>query len=350
MRYTKLLHWAAASLLALGCAASAEAAGRYGREYFTNVPLVNQDGKTLRFYDDVLKGKAVAINAIYTSCTDTCPLETARLVQLQRVLGDRMGRDIFFYSISIDPEHDTPEVLKAYMAKFGVGPGWQFLTGKPEDIKLVTKNLGLTSITDAYTKDGHRSILMVGNVPAGQWMKHSPEDNPAFLASSLGTFLGWRDPEVARAKSYAEAKPIAMHGGPGEYLFQTRCAACHTVGLGDRTGPDLLGVTFRRDRAWLTRYILEPDRVLASGDPPARELDTKFKGMRMPNLSLGRADAEAIVSYLEMRVTQPSAAPHDHMHMNHDHAHMNHDHMPMNHGQGPMEEAAEHEHAMHAVE
>src|SRR5690242_10320432 len=119
MRLTRLLQCTAAAALALACALPAVAAGRYGPEYFTNVPLVNQDGKTLRFYDDVLKGKAVAINAIYTSCTDTCPLETARLVQLQRVLGDRMGRDIFFYSISIDPEHDTPEVLKAYMEKFG---------------------------------------------------------------------------------------------------------------------------------------------------------------------------------------------------------------------------------------
>lgn len=317
MRYTRFFQWGGASVLALACALPAGAAGRYGPKYFSNVPLVNQDGKTLRLYDDLLKGKAVAINAIYTSCTDVCPLETARLVHLQRVLGERVGRDIFFYSISIDPEHDTPERLKAYMEKFGVGPGWQFLTGKLEDVNVAVKKLGLFSLKDAYTKDGHRSILMVGNVPAGQWMRHSAQDDPQFLASSLGTFLGWRDADVVRAKSYAAAKPIAMHGGVGQYLFQTRCNACHTVGLGDRTGPDLLGVTLRRDRAWLTRYILAPDAVLASGDATARQLDAKFGGMRMPNLGLGRADAEAIIGYLEASTTQPPSAPHQHAHHHH---------------------------------
>ena len=74
---------------------------------------------------------------MYTSCADECPLETARLVQVQRLLGERVGRDIFFYSISIDPKRDTPIVLKAYAEKFGVGPGWLFLTGKAEDVKLI---------------------------------------------------------------------------------------------------------------------------------------------------------------------------------------------------------------------
>src|SRR5262245_46625488 len=86
----------------------------WGANYFPNAPLVTQDGVTVRFYDDLLKGKAVAINAIYTSCKDECPLETARLVQVQRLLGDRVGKDLFFYSISIDPRQDTPTLLKAY--------------------------------------------------------------------------------------------------------------------------------------------------------------------------------------------------------------------------------------------
>src|SRR5215470_17728906 len=73
----------------------------WGADYFPNVPLRTQDGTTVHFYDDLLKGKAVAINLIYTSCKDECPLETARLVQVQRILGDRLGKDLFFYSISI---------------------------------------------------------------------------------------------------------------------------------------------------------------------------------------------------------------------------------------------------------
>src|SRR5216684_1067814 len=120
------------------------AANQWGANYFPNVPLTTQDGATVRLYDDLLKGKSVAMNVIYTSCKDECPLETARLVQVQRLLGERMGKDIFFYSITIDPKRDKPEVLKAYALKYGVGPGWLFLTGKEEDIKLATKKLGLS--------------------------------------------------------------------------------------------------------------------------------------------------------------------------------------------------------------
>src|SRR3989475_4609812 len=90
------------------------AANRWGADYFPNVPLTTQDGASVRLYDDLLKGKSVAINVIYTSCKDECPLETARLAQVQKLLGERMGKDIFFYSITIDPKRDKPEVLKAY--------------------------------------------------------------------------------------------------------------------------------------------------------------------------------------------------------------------------------------------
>jgi len=90
----------------------------WGANYFPNVPLVTQDGKTVHFYADLLKGKMVVINFIYTKCRDSCPMETAKLAQVQRLLGDRVGRDVFFYSISIDPERDTPAELKEYADKF----------------------------------------------------------------------------------------------------------------------------------------------------------------------------------------------------------------------------------------
>jgi len=287
-------------------AAPAPVANRYGANYFPNVPLVTQDGKSVRFYDDLLKGKSVAVNIIYTSCTDECPLETARLAQLQRLLGERMGKDIFFYSISIDPKHDTPEVLKAYMEKFGVGPGWTFLTGDAADIRAVTKKLGLSRYSDAANKDGHTAILMVGDVPGGQWVRHSAVDNPEFLASSLATFFGWRD---TNAKSYTEARPLNVGGG--EYLFASRCSACHSIGQGDRMGPDLLGVTARRERNWLLRYIQVPEQVLASGDPIAKALNEKYQRTRMPNVGLGGADVAAIVSYLEAQSAHSHSHPGD---------------------------------------
>src|SRR5215471_14387811 len=90
------------------------------RSHFPNVELITQDDKTVHFYDDLIKGKIVAIDLIYTTCEYACPLETARMVQVQKKLGSRVGSDIFFYSISIDPAHDTPEVLRAYMEKFHV--------------------------------------------------------------------------------------------------------------------------------------------------------------------------------------------------------------------------------------
>jgi protein SCO1/2 len=299
----------AAAALLLGAAAllhigSALAQNRWGANYFPNVTLVNQDGKEVRFYDDVLKGKSVAINVIYTSCKDECPLETARMAEVQKILGERMGKDIFFYSITIDPKHDTPKVLKAYAEQFKVGPGWQFLTGKPEDIKVVVKKLGLSRGSDSANKDGHTASLMVGNEPTGQWMRNSAVDNPQFLATTMGNFLGWRN--TNRGESYADARPLNV--GQGEYLFGSRCGACHTLGKGEKIGPDLMGVTARRERAWVARYMAEPDKMLAEGDPIAAALVQKYRSARMPNLRLGSADVTAIVGYIEtqsgMRQTQ----------------------------------------------
>jgi len=82
----------------LSGAVSAQAAG-WGKEYVPNVPVITQDGKTLNFYDDVIKDKIVVLSFIYTSCKDICPLATARLGEAQDRLDDRLGRDIFFYSI-----------------------------------------------------------------------------------------------------------------------------------------------------------------------------------------------------------------------------------------------------------
>ena len=93
----------------------------WGRDYFPNIRLLDQDGRPVRFFDDLIEGKVVAINFIFTGCTDSCPLETARLRQVQKLLGDRVGKDIFFYSISIDPYNDTPTTLKRYAEKFGIG-------------------------------------------------------------------------------------------------------------------------------------------------------------------------------------------------------------------------------------
>lgn len=284
----------------------ASADSRRGADYFTNVTLTTQDGKQVHFYDDVLKGKIVAINLIYTNCEYSCPLETARLAQVQKLLGDRVGKDIFFYSISIDPVRDTPAALKAYAAKFHAGPGWTFLTGKKEDIDLLSKKLGLYS-DPKLSKDGHTPHLLIGNEATGQWMRDSASDNPKFLANLIGNVMSsWRNASTAPPKkSYSEATPINL-SNIGQYLFTKECAACHTIGHGDKIGPDLLRVTNVRDPAWLRRYIHEPDKMLAEKDPIAMELFEKYKQVRMPNLRVGDIDMDALINFL---ISQDADAP-----------------------------------------
>src|SRR5438067_5494132 len=270
---------------------------RWGADYFPNVTLTTHEGKTVHFYDDLIKGKTVAIDLIYTTCQYACPLETARMVQVQRVLGDRVGRDIFFYSITIDPEHDTPAVLKEYAEKYHVGPGWLFLTGKASDIELISRKLGLYTEKDAANPDGHRPMLLVGNETTGQWMRNSALDNPKFLARTIGDWMdSWEDGARKALRSFADAPTVTIDAG--EYTFRNHCVACHSIGGGDAIGPDLKGVIAKRDHTWLQRFIARPDQVLADNDPIARALVDKYKQVRMPNLSLTEQDADVLIEYI----------------------------------------------------
>jgi protein SCO1/2 len=285
---------------------AAAASNRWGPDYFPNVPLVTQDGKTVRFYDDLLKDKIVAIDLIYTTCKYECPLETARLAQVQKMLGDRVGKDIFFYSITIDPEDDTPPVLKAYAEKFHAGPGWLFLTGKDEDIELISKKLGLYSDPKS-TRDGHTTTLMIGDVANGQWMRNSATDNPRFLATMIGNYLtSWKNHGSQPLQSYAGAPKLSIDHG--QYVFATHCAACHTIGNGDSVGPDLKGVTALRPHDWLTQFIQHPEQLLDAKDPVATSLMAKYKNVRMPKLGLGDEDVAELINYIQARSTQSQSA------------------------------------------
>jgi protein SCO1 len=294
----------AAAYLLAGATRAAADNSYWGANYFPNVPLITQDGKTLHFYDDMLKGKIVLINFIYTECGDSCPLETAKLAQVYKLLGDRMGKDIFFYSISVDPRRDTPAVLKAYARKFHTGPGWYFLTGKREDIDTVRKKIGMAGRLDEDPLTGHTTSLTLGNEPQGQWMQDSSFDDPHFIATMVGN---WLTPGYRSATNNYENVPKLTEetAGAGPSMFRTRCAACHTVGGGDGVGPDLLGVTRARGREWLTRYILAPDKMLAEKDPVAIALFNRYNKVKMPNLHLPAADVRILLDYLE---TQSAAA------------------------------------------
>jgi protein SCO1/2 len=269
-----------------------------GSSRFPNVELITQDGKKVRFYADLIKGKVVAIELMYTTCKYNCPLETARLVQLQKLLGDRMGKDVFFYSITIEPEIDTPKVLKAYAAKYHIGPGWTFLTGKPADIKLISKKLGLDALPDVNDPDGHTPHLLIGNEATGIWMRNSALDNTKFLSMKIEQLIGYgaQTVDVAAAK---QAGAIKLNLDKGAYLFATRCAACHTIGNGDKIGPDLLGVTSVRDLNWLRRTIVEPDKLLAEKDPIATALFKQYNEVQMPRLGLAEADVNVLIDFMK---------------------------------------------------
>ncbi len=135
--------------------------------YFTDVELINQDGKTVRFYSDVLKGKTVVVNAFFTTCTSVCPPMNRNMEKIQEALGDRVGRDVFLVSVTVDPEVDTPARLKEYAQKFHAGPGWIFLTGKKENLDKALYKLGQY----VEKKDDHKTIFIIGNEPTGLWKK-----------------------------------------------------------------------------------------------------------------------------------------------------------------------------------
>ncbi len=303
-----LLFLGAALILWGGPAAAAGDAGSiWGADYFPNVPLVTHEGKSVRFFDDLIKGKVVAINFIYTTCPDVCPLETAGLREVQEILGDQVGRDVFMYSITIDPETDTPEVLRKYMERFDVGPGWTFLTGKKDDITLLRKKLGLYREESGGDKlEAHMVSGIIGNQSTGRWMKMSPFENPYILATQLGTWLPNYKTAGRKEQNYANA-PKVRTISKGESLFRTRCATCHTVGGGHVArkagkrdfGPDLAGVTGKRDRGWLTRFLAMPDKMVAEKDPLALALLAEHDNVLMPNLRLSEVDIQALLTYIE---------------------------------------------------
>ncbi len=279
-------------------------ASRWGADYFPNVPLVTHEGKTVHFFEDLIKDKVVVINFIYTICPDSCPLETARLARVQQILGDRVGQDIFMYSITIDPENDTPEVLAKYAERYRAQPGWWFLTGKESDITQLRQKLGLYIEEIQDGSNNHNLNLIIGNQATGQWMRRSPFENPYVLATQIGSWLsGWKAPPE-RQLDYAEA-PEVRNISQGEHLFRTRCVTCHTIGNGEEglpeglRGPDLLAVTKKRDRAWLTRWIAVPDQMLEEGDPIAMALYAQYDNLPMPNMRLSPLDVKDLLSYIK---------------------------------------------------
>ncbi len=163
------------------------------RNRFPNVPLRTHENQEVRFYDDLIKDKTVLINFMYTACKDACPLTTATLVQVQQALGERVGRDIFIYSISVDPEHDTPEALGKYAHRFAVQPGWLFLTGAKADIARIRASFG-DNPGLAASQSNHLSVIRLGIEPLERWAGCPTWSTP----KTIIRYLSWIEPNGQR--------------------------------------------------------------------------------------------------------------------------------------------------------
>jgi cytochrome oxidase Cu insertion factor (SCO1/SenC/PrrC family) len=132
-----------------------------------DVEVLDQNGNALHFYSDLIKGKTVAINFIFTNCTTICPPLAATFARVQKDLGDKTGRDVHFISISVDPLTDTPERLKAWGAKFKAGDGWTFVTGEKQEVDKLLNALGAS----VSRREDHSPTVIVGNDLKGVWTR-----------------------------------------------------------------------------------------------------------------------------------------------------------------------------------
>lgn len=129
-----------------------------------DVEVLDQDGNVRHFYSDLVKGKTVAINFIFTNCTTICPPLGATFARVQREVADK---DVQFISVSVDPLTDTPERLKAWGAKFKAGAGWTFVTGNKAEIDQLLQALGAS----AARREDHTPSVIVGNDAKDVWTR-----------------------------------------------------------------------------------------------------------------------------------------------------------------------------------
>lgn len=153
-----------------------------------DVELVDQDGRRVRFASELVAGRTVALQFFFTDCRGICPLSSARMRALQEDLGQRLGRDVFLFSVTLDPEHDTPEVLRAHATTLGARPGWSFLTGAPADLERLRRRLGVYDLDPVLDADRnqHAGVIVMGNEPRRRWlMKPANVPESAILRTLL---------------------------------------------------------------------------------------------------------------------------------------------------------------------
>jgi protein SCO1/2 len=151
------------------------------KDAISSVALVDQDGKKIDFHDDLLKGRVVAINFIYTTCAAICPMQGDQFARLQEKLGERLGKEVLLISISADPEADSPQKLKAWLSHFGAKQGWRFVTGEKSEIDRLSRAL----TGDQARKGDHSPVMFIGNYDRGLWKRVYGLAEPERLTSMI---------------------------------------------------------------------------------------------------------------------------------------------------------------------
>ncbi len=177
------------------------------REHFPNVVLINQDKKKVHFYDDLIKGKLVVIQFMFANCERFCPMVTPNLVKVQEELRKRAPGEVSLVSITVDPDHDTPEVLKAYAEKFHIQEGWQFLTGRKSDIDRLRRELGLYYPEDKQFE--HMNMITIGKEPTGQWLSMRALNKPDVIAYTVLLLTHRQTRAVVKPDSHSHPALVA---------------------------------------------------------------------------------------------------------------------------------------------
>ena len=209
---------AAAAAGSVGGGPAAEECARPSRGfnagYLPNVVVTAHDGSRALFYDDLIAGRTVLLHCTSVAREAVYPL-IANLVEVQRLLGERMGRDVHFYTLTVDPENDTPRALAELARRCGVGPGWRLLTGEPDDLDLVRSRLyahqgghvhGGTGAASASSsavgapqpaRDCSLGLARYGNEALGLWGSVPTKADPAWIARRLDWVLPGTSPRGA---------------------------------------------------------------------------------------------------------------------------------------------------------
>jgi protein SCO1/2 len=166
---------------------SEQARRRIQEQHFPDIPLITHEGKHVRFYNDLIKDKIVSLNFFFAKCDEVCPLVMANLTKVQKLLGSQVGRDIFMYSFTLKPEEDTLEVLRHHREMYHAGPGWTFLTAKPDDMEKLRKAIGFSYPEPAIDKDKTQHIgnIRYGNEPLMLWSACPGMGHAKWIAETL---------------------------------------------------------------------------------------------------------------------------------------------------------------------